>query len=261
MSMVPIFVGGALVYALSAGAGFLYWKIQSVPPGCRFCEDHVTPDELKRAYEDNASTYDGAIEIAEFLSLDSLRKNLIQDHAQGSKCLEVAVGTGRNFKHYPEGLTVMAVDSSPKMLLEAKKKIVNNDTITTTVADAHELIDTFGEKSFDTVVSTFGMCSFADPVKVLREIGSVVKKDGVILLLEHGKSAPQYSKSFSRWLGGEWLSAVLDFYAEKHAQRWGCWWNRDIVGIVEEAGLSVRNIETFQMGTVYAIVCAPPTAE
>lgn len=40
---------------------------------------------------------------------------------------------------------------------------------------------------FDFVVDTFGLCSFNDPVNVLREMARVAKPDGKILLLEHGK--------------------------------------------------------------------------
>ncbi|KAG4229815.1 hypothetical protein PC116_g21865, partial [Phytophthora cactorum] len=42
-----------------------------------------------------------------------------------------------------------------------------------------------------------------------------------ILLLEHGQS--NYT----------WLSGILDKFADLHAQKWGCHWNRDILALVE----------------------------
>ncbi|KAG3206711.1 hypothetical protein PC129_g21678, partial [Phytophthora cactorum] len=41
------------------------------------------------------------------------------------------------------------------------------------------------------------------------------------LLLEHGQS--NYT----------WLSGILDKFADLHAQKWGCHWNRDILALVE----------------------------
>ena len=52
------------------------------------------------------------------------------------------------------------------------------------VGDSSDL-SRFADNSFDTVVDTFGLCSFDDPVKVLVEMQRVCRKDGgVILLME-----------------------------------------------------------------------------
>ena len=45
------------------------------------------------------------------------------------------------------------------------------------VADAARLAQ-FSDDSFDTVVDTFGLCSFDDPVAVLKEMQRVCKPDG-----------------------------------------------------------------------------------
>ena len=37
----------------------------------------------------------------------------------------------------------------------------------------------------------------------------------------------------------------------------GCYWNCDIVGIVEAAGLEVVECRTFHFGTTYYIVASP----
>ena len=132
--------------------------------------------------------------------------------------------------------------------------------------------------SFDSVVDTFGLCSFEDPVRALREMGRVCRKvtvkntktkgskllknnlnastdansnsnnsnnSGRIYLLEHGRS--DYV----------WLNNILDKHADKHASHWGCYWNRDIEGIVKQSGLKIVEMKKFHFGTTYYIVCEP----
>ena len=100
---------------------------------------------------------------------------------------------------------------------------------------------------YDTIIQTFGLCSVSDPVGVLTNLASAVKRDtGRIILLEHGKG----------WYGI--VNGLLDRHAEGHFERYGCWWNRDIQQLVEEAarrtpGLEVVKIErpkVLQMGTM-----------
>uniref|UniRef100_A0A7S0UQY9 Methyltransferase type 11 domain-containing protein n=1 Tax=Polytomella parva TaxID=51329 RepID=A0A7S0UQY9_9CHLO len=103
----------------------------------------------------------------------------------------------------------------------------------------------FKPQSFDTVVDAFGLCSHEDPVKVLRQMASVLRPGGKILLLEHGKST-------SSWLNG-WLNGG----AEDHHDKWGCFWNRDIEKIVEKAGLDVVQATRWHFGTSYFMICEP----
>ncbi|KAF4457686.1 Methyltransferase OMS1 mitochondrial [Fusarium albosuccineum] len=100
---------------------------------------------------------------------------------------------------------------------------------------------------YDTVIQTFGLCSVSDPVAVLNNLATAVKPgSGRIILLEHGKG----------WYGV--VNGLLDKNAGKHFEKYGCWWNRDIQGLVEEAarktpGLEVVKVERpniLQMGTL-----------
>lgn len=118
----------------------------------------------------------------------------------------------------------------------------------------------FESESFDAVVDTFGLCSFEDPVAALREMSRVCRRkkkknagsgdapgSGKIYLLEHGRSD---------W---DWVSNILDKHADPHAKRWGCYWNRDILAIVREAGLEIESVTRYHLGTTYVIVAAPPS--
>lgn len=103
----------------------------------------------------------------------------------------------------------------------------------------------FPDNSFDTVVDMFGLCSFDDPVRALREFSRVCKPGGKLLLIEHGKGhTPRVNNHLDKW-------------APRHAKNWGCWWNRDIRRVIRLSGLSVEKWESKHFGTSHYIVAKP----
>ncbi|KAF9091549.1 hypothetical protein BGX29_004644 [Mortierella sp. GBA35] len=100
----------------------------------------------------------------------------------------------------------------------------------------------YPDESFDTVVDTFGLCSFEDPVQVLREMKRVLRPGGKLLLLEHGNSHWGFMKDMQ--------AKQLD----RHVHKYGCYWNREIGDLVQEAGLKVVEQERSQLGTVFYII-------
>lgn len=174
-----------------------------------------------------------------------LRKQLIAN-AQG-RVLEIAAGTGRNIELYkPECCTeVCLTDLSAEMLQVAIQKAEKLNAPPTSItkfeqADSRQL--PYPDASFDTAVDTFGLCSFEDPVSSLKELSRVVKPDGKILLLEHGRSKHG------------WLSSFLDSREKQHVAKYGCYWNRDIESIVNQAGLKIVHKEPHHLGTTMMIV-------
>ena len=103
----------------------------------------------------------------------------------GQTVLDAAVGTGLNLLAYPEGVSVVGVDLSHKMLDEARKKRVSAD-ITLKVADLQNL--DFPDNSFDAAASGFTLCVVADPVRALEEILRVTKPGAFIAILDYCKS-------------------------------------------------------------------------
>ena len=138
--------------------------------------------------------------------------------------------------------------------LEKRENVANKTRMLADARVSDAAASPFASDSFDAVVDTFGLCSFEDPVAALREMSRVCRKGrgekdappGKIYLLEHGRSD---------WA---WLSNILDRHADPHAKRWGCYWNRDILAIVREAGLEVQSVARYHLGTTYVIVAAPP---
>lgn len=102
---------------------------------------------------------------------------------------------------------------------------------------------------FDTVLQTMGICSHPDPVSLLRHLSTITEPErGQILLLEHGRS--HY----------EWVNRILDGLAAAHADRHGCWWNRDIGDVVERSGLVVVERKRWHLGTTWGFVLRPADA-
>jgi methyltransferase OMS1 len=248
-SKAPLVIGGGLVYLCATGAGYLWWQAHpsNLPDHCG-CESVVTEEERRRAYDDGAKTYDDDVGWHESASFITRRRRQLLAHARG-RVLEVAGGTGRNIDLYPPECRVTFTDCSAEMIRVAESKLGQSSPRAgeravverVAVMDADRL--DFPADSFDTVVDTFGLCSFEHPKRALREMSRVCRPSGRILLLEHGRG---------RWA---WLHRLMHRYSAAHARRWGCWWNRDILALIEAAGLTIVSVDRYHAGTLYVVRC------
>lgn len=201
-----------------------------------------TVDEVRAAYNENASTYALVESIPEYLGLRRIRRRLIQQAE--SKVLEVAVGTGLNLPYYASDCRLTAVDISEAMLERAERRAESLGLQVDFRQMKAEELD-FPDNHFDTIVSTMTLCTFIEPVKALREMSRVCKPDGRILLMEHGRSSTGPIARFQ------------DRWEEKHAEQMGCHWNREPVEIAQEAGLELIQAQTHFFGVFHEIVARP----
>jgi methyltransferase OMS1 len=226
---------GSFTLLSSFVAGNLYAARSKRPAGVHAAV--VQPEQFNRL----APQYDQEIASSERrLGVEAQRKGLAELAADVT--LEIACGTGRNSAYYTPRVTrLILCDASSEMLAEARKKPAGVPT-EYMAQDAHEL-RAFLDESVDTVVDTFGLCSFHNPDQVLAEVRRVLKPRGQLLMLEHGRAE-------NTWFINLWL----DFRAASHAQTWGCLWNRPIPTLVRNAGFAIHSIRSTQLGTVYEIV-------
>jgi ubiquinone/menaquinone biosynthesis C-methylase UbiE len=202
----------------------------------------ITKAELRRKYDRFAPWYDVVEGLPELLSLRQLRRALLR-RAQGH-VLEVAAGTGRNFRHYPESCRITAVDLSAAMLARARQRAQRLGlSVAWAVMDAEALA--FRPHSFDAVVSTLSLCTFHDPAAALREMARVCRPHGRLLLLDHGRSD---RPRLARW---------QDRHAERHARRLGCHWNREPLQLARQAGLTVVAARRLFFGIFHILELAP----
>ena len=153
--------------------------------------------------------------------------------------LMVAAGTGNDFKFFPPGQHIVAIDISPKMLERAARKAAAyQGTLELRVMDVCEL--PFAEASFDTVVTVCTFCSVPRPVAGLRELYRVLKPGGQLLMFEHVRSK----------IGP--FGIFLDLMTPL-SRRLGPDLNRDTVGNVQKAGFRLRREENVYLDIVKII--------
>ena len=204
-------------------------------------DEKLTSDQLQGAYDEIAGEYEKRVWFDQYLLGVARRRKQLLSKAHG-KILDVACGTGLNFPYFPETCELTAVDLSPRMLNEARRRAADlNLKIRIHAMDAEKL--EFADGSFDTVTSTLSTCTFPDPIQALREMKRVCRMGGLILLLEHGHSN-------LRWLANFQDRNVLPHYQQSA----GCRWNQDPLDLVKTAGLVIVDHKRFGLGMFHTIV-------
>ena len=160
------------------------------------------------------------------------------------KVLDVACGTGTNFRYLPETVELVGIDISPEMLQNAETQLSElGREGTLRQMDTQDL--DFPDDSFDTVISALSTCTFPDPVAALREMERVCKPDGTIRLVEHGRSDVGPIARYQEWR------------ADAHYAKTGCRWTQEPREIVTEAGLSVQETSSGLFGTITTFEITP----
>lgn len=180
--------------------------------------------------------------LGERLLIAPLRKRLFA-RARG-RILDVACGDGANFAYFPPDAPITAGELSPFQLSTARSRaIAAGRQVEIRPLDAEHL--PFPNGTFDTVVSSLAICSYTDPIRALRELARVAKSDGVILLLEHGRSTLRP------------LAAWQDWRERRRGDHAGCHGNREPLQLAEAAGLEVADATRSLLGILHMIEARP----
>ncbi len=149
------------------------------------------------------------------------------------RVLEIGAGSGLNLPLYPAHVSeVVALDSHARLLGMARGR--RCATRFTCVEASAEAIP-WDNASFDTVVSTWTLCSIPGVAQALREVRRVLRPGGRFLFVEHGL-APDADASVRRWqnrLTPAWRRVAG-----------GCHLNRAIPEMVEQAGFEIGDLAT-----------------
>jgi phosphatidylethanolamine/phosphatidyl-N-methylethanolamine N-methyltransferase len=200
--------------------------------------------EVVRTYDRMAPVYDALDGIYEWSWKRRLRAELFR-HARG-RVLDVGVGTGCNMPFYPAGSEVVGIDSSRRMLAEARQRAARLGCVVT-LREMNLLQLDYPDHAFDSVVATFVLLCLPEALipTALAELVRVTRPEGRLLLLDyHLSSRPAarlWMRCVSPWL--RWaFAARYDAGTERH---------------VEAAGLQVLERRAFAADSVTMIVARP----
>jgi ubiquinone/menaquinone biosynthesis C-methylase UbiE len=178
------------------------------------------------------------LDIAMSSSLLSDPRNRTLAPARG-RILEIGFGTGRNLAHYPPNVQrIEAIDPDLDLDRLSMPRIAQSAI----AVDFHHLDAAhlpFEEGRFDTVVSTFTLCSIPDVVHALAEIRRVLKPGGQFLFLEHGLAPDARVARWQDRLNESWKPLAG-----------GCHLNRPVRSMIQDAGLAVDRVDQYYLGRV-----------
>ena len=146
--------------------------------------------------------------------------------------LEVGFGSGLNLPYYPKTVTrVVGVDPSHTSAYLARKRIAASSFPVEFVGLSAEKLPV-ADASFDSVVSTFTLCTIPNVSGALAEMRRALKPEGRFYFVEHGHADdPRVARWQDRLNGVE--QKVFG----------GCHLNRDISALIRQAGFEIERLE------------------
>lgn len=153
--------------------------------------------------------------------------------AAEGRVLEIGVGSGMNLPFYRSPVReVLALEPAPRLLTMAKSASRTTAMPVNFLEASAEAIP-LDERSVDTVVTTWTLCSIPQAKVALAEMRRVLRPGGKLLFAEHGQ-APD--ASVRRWQ--DRLTPAWRYIGG------GCHLNRPIRTMIEDAGFRIDRIET-----------------
>ena len=159
-------------------------------------------------------------------SIMKYRKHLLKS-AKGN-ILEIGIGMGTNLTVYPKVISnITAIDPYVRELPQSG--------IFVTIIPENAERMSFEDNTFDTVVSTFSLCSMDNLVAALTEINRVLKPGGRLLFLEHGKATNKPCQTLQKI-----LNPLYNIFA------YGCNITRDYMEELKCAGFNIVEYKIYK---------------
>lgn len=148
--------------------------------------------------------------------------------------LEVGIGSGLNLPFYSSQVQrAYGVDPSVELQRIARERASAIPFPIDFVTQSAEVPLPLANKSIDTAVLTWTLCSIEDPAKALKEIKRVLKPTGQLLFVEHGY-APDPRVVV-------WQNRFTPIWKRVGG---GCHLNRRIDSLIVAAGFRISEIRT-----------------
>jgi len=149
------------------------------------------------------------------------------------RLLEIGFGSGLNVRHYPAGVTeILIVEPSAVALRLAKPRLAAVDAPVTQVGVDGASLE-LPDESVDCVLSTYTLCTIPEVTDALEEVHRVLKPNGVLHFLEHGRAPTESVRRWQRRL-----------HPAHSRIAGGCNIERPIDDLISAAGLVIDELET-----------------
>ena len=151
--------------------------------------------------------------------------------------LEVGIGSGLNLPFYNKSRIekVWGLDPSKELNNMAVRVASTLDFEVDFILSGAEKIP-LPDKTIDTILITYTLCSITEVAKSLDEMKRVLKTSGNMLFCEHGLAPDD---NVAKWQG------KITPYWKKIAG--GCCLNRDIPKLIKNSGFKIDTIETMYL--------------
>jgi ubiquinone/menaquinone biosynthesis C-methylase UbiE len=173
-----------------------------------------------------ALLYDPFLWLGELAGVRRQRSALLAN-ARG-RVVELGAGTGLNIAHYPDGIADLVLTEPDAAMRRRLARRLQRHGRVAQLVDAPAEHLPLADASVDTVVSTFVLCTVADPERTLSEIARVLRPGGQLLFVEHVRAS----------------SRLLAAWQDKLFQPWrhfaaGCCCNRPTADLMRACGFAV----------------------
>lgn len=148
--------------------------------------------------------------------------------------LELGVGSGLNLAFYDAGHVnkVTGIDPSGPLLERAAARASETPLSVELVRGTAEQLP-FRDRSFDSVVMTYTLCSVDDPARVLAELRRVLRPGGELVFVEHGLASDARIQRWQRRITPVWRRISG-----------GCHLDRDTSALLRDAGYHSDDLST-----------------
>ena len=151
--------------------------------------------------------------------------------AAHGRVLEIGIGSGLNLASYHRDIeNVCGIDPSAELLAKASERVANVGFPVRLLEASSEHLP-LEDRSFDTIVMTFTLCSIPDAGAALLEIRRVLKPEGELLFAEHGR-APDSDVIV-------WQDRLTPIWKRIGG---GCHLNRKVDDLIQAAGFHLERL-------------------
>lgn len=153
------------------------------------------------------------------------------------RVLEIGMGAGQNLEFYdPKKVShIWGLEPSPEMRERALRR-AKNTPIELQFLDLRAEEIPLDDKSADTVLVTYTLCTIPEVVKALKGMRRVLKPGGRLIFCEHGRAPDENVRKWQERITPVWKMIGG-----------GCHVGRPIPELIREGGFEIEKMETMYL--------------